>query len=281
MKKIKYVCKVCGKPYESYKETSYCCSIPCRRKYNNYDVVCETCGKPFSVYKSRYEKVMSGELGGFYCSKACFDVAQTKRVKKICEYCGKEYEIGNCFKDIQKYCSRECYEKYRYEHAKSYQRKICPYCNEEFITTRSKQIFCSNECKFKYTRTEDSEISRYIRKNNHGWRNKVIDKKDYKCELTGRTDNLIVHHVRSFNLVLDEVLKEFNIKADDNMSNYDDAFLKQVLYRFREIQNKYPVVLIHEDIHKLFHHEYGYGYNTEEQWNEFVERHKNEFKKIA
>lgn len=47
------------------------------------------------------------------------------------------------------------------------------------------------------------------------------------------------------------------------------------------IQNKYPTIVITIDIHKLFHHEYGYGYNTEEQWNEFVERHKNEFKKIA
>lgn len=241
MKKIKYVCKVCGKPYESYKETSYCCSIPCRRKYNNFDVICGTCGKPFSVYRSRYEKVMSGEVSGFYCSKACFDMAQTTRVKKICEYCGKEYDIVNCFKDIQKYCSRECYEKSRKE------------------------------------KSADYSITRFLRSNTQGWCNRKIAEVG-KCIISGRKDGLSLHHIRGFNLLVKETLKILNIPCQTKIDELDDSEKKTLLNTFLIVQDKYPVAVINVDIHNMFHDEYGRGDNTEQQWDEFVNKHRNDFK---
>lgn len=50
---------------------------------------------------------------------------------------------------------------------------------------------------------------------------------------------------------------------------------------FLEIQEYYHAyVCISAEIHRLFHKEYGYGNNTEEQWNIFVNKYQT-FKSVA
>ncbi len=69
--------------------------------------------------------------------------------------------------------------------------------------------------------------------------------KEYKrtnkvCELTGKSDRLVLHHKASVN------------------SNPELAC------------DKNNFVVVTDEIHKSFHKQYGYGNNTLEQWNEFV-----------
>lgn len=55
------------------------------------------------------------------------------------------------------------------------------------------------------------------------------------------------------------------------MNNYTDTELRNILKEFRRIQDTYPLGLcLREDIHKMFHNIYGYGNNTETQWNQFI-----------
>lgn len=61
------------------------------------------------------------------------------------------------------------------------------------------------------------------------------------CEVTGVKNDLVIHHLESFNL-------HPELGADPN-----------------------NMVRVCDDIHKEFHSIYGYGNNTREQWNEFVE----------
>ena len=279
--KMQYVCKQCNKPYESEKKNSKFCCRQCRKEYNTIEYECDYCGKKFNIYRSRLKQLEDGEIQHIYCSRECVTKSQTKLVTKVCECCGKEYKIGYCFKDIQRFCSRDCFDTWRLLHSKTHIKKNCLCCGKEFITERTNQIFCSRECVHIYSRTKDSDIARYIRANSHGERNKYIQLKGGKCELTGSTENLVLHHIQGFNLILEEALAEMDVTPDESAYNYSEEFLKSVLKRFREIQSKYPCVVITESIHKLFHSEYGYGDNTEEQWNEFLIKHKEDFKQTA
>ena len=145
MTKIKYICKCCGKEYTSYKENSNYCSHDCRIKDNTFYHNCEYCNKEIKVSKSIHIKYISGEKKHLYCSKDCTDKAYTTRVTKICLECGKEFEIGKCFSEIQKFCTRECYNKYR-KRMISLQEKTCPICNKVFYTYHNSQKYCSKKC---------------------------------------------------------------------------------------------------------------------------------------
>lgn len=60
------------------------------------------------------------------------------------------------------------------------------------------------------------------------------------------------------------------------MDDYTDKELRDILDLFRIKQDKYPLgVCLTKDVHMLFHNKYGYGNNTEIQWNEFVTDFKN------
>lgn len=78
------------------------------------------------------------------------------------------------------------------------------------------------------------------------------------------------------NLILNEVLEELSIDIKNKMDDYTDRELRDNLDLFRIKQSEYPLgVCLTKEIHMLFHNKYGYGNNTEIQWNEFVTDFKN------
>lgn len=118
-------------------------------------------------------------------------------------------------------------------------------------------------------------IINYIRMNITEWKKKSMKNSNYKCVLTGKPFDDI-HHKYSFNLILKETFDTINIDDRESIDDYTDEELKNILYTFRSIQDKYPLgVCLCRDVHKLFHQVYGYGNNTVEQWNEFEKNYKN------
>lgn len=81
---------------------------------------------------------------------------------------------------------------------------------------------------------------------NWQWRKDIFERDNYTCQITGerKGNYLIVHHLNSYN---SDIANRFNI---DNG------------------------ITILENIHKLFHHQYGYGNNTKEQFEEFKQNYK-------
>ena len=107
---------------------------------------CIVCGADVHGWPSDFEKYNKK-----YCSNACraADVCGEKhhrwnpRITKICESCGKEFEVIPCFKD-QKYCSRSCFG---HAHRMEPVRASCEGCGILYEVSRgSRGRFHSVEC---------------------------------------------------------------------------------------------------------------------------------------
>lgn len=121
-----------------------------------------------------------------------------------------------------------------------------------------------------------ANINTYVRRRIEDWKNKYRESCNYTCAITGSRSNIIVHHIRSFNLLIKETIDTLDFQLKDNPNDYTSEELDEFVEMFMEIQESYNAyICITEDIHKLFHKEYGYGNNTEEQWEEFVKNYRN------
>jgi len=101
---------------------------------------------------------------------------------------------------------------------------------------------------------------------------------NYQCVLTG-SKNFEVHHLYSFNKILEEAFKLIEKEIElvsDITSDYTKEQLDRMIVIFKEVHSKYPLGnCVRKDLHDLFHKIYGAGGNTPEQWNRFVEDYKN------
>ena len=130
--------------------------------------------------------------------------------------------------------------------------------------------------KLSYTK-----LNEYIRSFLHYWKRDVLKKNSYMCCLSKTNNNLVIHHCRSLNLILEETLYILGIEVKEKFHDYTEEELDNIIDVFLYLQEYYgQYVCINSDIHILFHKEYGFGNNTIEQWNEFVEKYKNGYYKI-
>lgn len=122
--------------------------------------------------------------------------------------------------------------------------------------------------------TSYNDLSEYVRKNNLDWKKESMKNCDYKCYFTGgRFDD--IHHIYGLNLILDEAMKELNINIKMNFNDYSPDELRLILNTFRQKQSNYPLgICLSKQIHVQFHNKYGYGFNTIDQWTEFVKDFK-------
>lgn len=145
MSKKLFICKNCGKSYYSYKDNSKFCSMECKNKFNNIPYYCDYCGKEIIVARSRIDDVKNGKRKGIYCCRECASKSQITSTIKKCSCCGKPFKVENGLVESKKYCSMECYDSMRKKKIK-YESKICPICNKEFKTYHHNQVYCSIEC---------------------------------------------------------------------------------------------------------------------------------------
>lgn len=100
------------------------------------------------------------------------------------------------------------------------------------------------------------------------------EERNYTCEITGSKSNIIIHHIRGFNLLLEECIDILSFPMYDDFSLYSQEQLDDFMKSFLELQESYgEYICISESVHKEFHRRYGYGDNTLEQWNEFIKNY--------
>ena len=117
-------------------------------------------------------------------------------------------------------------------------------------------------------------LYRYVRQRIVPWRNSVREKCNYTCAITGCRSNIIVHHIRSFNLLLEECIEMLDFPLHDDFGTYTQGQLDEFVKSFLELQEYYgDYVCITEEVHDKFHNIYGCGDNTKEQWEEFIKNY--------
>lgn len=121
-----------------------------------------------------------------------------------------------------------------------------------------------------------SSLYEYIRNKMKYSNRKMVNEFGNKCFITGQTENLVIHHITGFNILLLNAIKIYGFPLYDDFSDYKTEELESFLKIFIDYHNLYAkCVCVTQSIHKEFHGIYGYGNNTEEQWNEFINKNYN------
>lgn len=126
--------------------------------------------------------------------------------------------------------------------------------------------------KNNYERDCCSHLSAYIRENNNEWKLDSIKNCNYKCVVSNkRFDD--IHHIYGFNLIFAEMIENIPFEINKNFEDFTEEELNYILSEFKRIQSQYPLgVCLNKEVHTEFHRQYGYGNNTQEQWDEFIEK---------
>lgn len=107
------------------------------------------------------------------------------------------------------------------------------------------------------------------------WMNDSLKNADFKCYLTGATENIDVHHLTAFNTIVEMALSELKLDKMEYLKDYGGKVSEEVLAKIVEVNNRcgYGLV-ISKSIHMKFHGIYGHGWNNSDQWHEFEEKYK-------
>ena len=63
-----------------------------------------------------------------------------------------------------------------------------------------------------------TNIAEYIRSRLYVWKNEIKEKNNYTCALSGLRSNIVVHHIRGFNILLTEAIENINIPIYTDLS---------------------------------------------------------------
>jgi hypothetical protein len=99
-----------------------------------------------------------------------------------------------------------------------------------------------------------TEIAKYLRNQLSPWIQQQLQRAGCKCEITGKTGILNVHHMYSFKNILDKTMEELNIDIRPNIGNYSGDELQLITVNFlkNNILLAKPIVML-ESIHRDFH----------------------------
>lgn len=79
------------------------------------------------------------------------------RMVKKCEYCSNEFEVHKNAGKRQRFCSKKCRGRWRYENPKTSKAK-CENCNKTYTPKiKDRNKFCSRECYFESIKAKPKE----------------------------------------------------------------------------------------------------------------------------
>ncbi len=213
--KIK-ICKICGTEFEA-KGNDKCCSSECskKNKQKNFKEWCENNRNYYIELKKEYRKKHKDEISEY--NKKWYNNHREERIEYNKEYReNHKDEISEYKKEYNQKKISELNQKYDGD-----LNLILKSCPNSWMEREAKMQVWFNEsyCEGMIAKINSTPV----------------------CEVTGKKDDLVIHHLYSFN-------------THPELGN-DPA----------------NMVRIATSVHDKFHNIYGKGNNTPEQWIEFVE----------
>ena len=101
----------------------------------------------------------------------------------------------------------------------------------------------------------------------------ILDKSNYECFITQSKENLEVHHLTSFNKLIEETFNKLNISIYSNFYDYSKQERSEIDDIFLKLHDDKSLIVLNHKIHSQFHKEYGYGNNTLEQFKDFINKY--------
>jgi hypothetical protein len=119
-----------------------------------------------------------------------------------------------------------------------------------------------------------SNLHEFLRENISSWKEDSFRYYNYTCDITKtRNNKLIIHHLYSFNKIVEETMKLLNLPIYKEINDYTNDELDKIKKLCLSLHYKHGLgVCICEEEHKLFHSIYGYGDNIPEQYYEFKQK---------
>lgn len=140
----------------------------------------------------------------------------------------------------------------------------------------SKIKSCTSTIPRKRKANRHAEIGEIVRDRLDPWKRQIRRKYNNTCPITGETgDDIVVHHLFSLNQIFMQTTQQLSLNCSmSDVINLDAN--PEYINVITDIINKHDLtmgIVISTEIHKQFHYEYGYGNNTPQQFDEFLQNH--------
>ncbi|MEM4995042.1 hypothetical protein WKH56_20970 [Priestia sp. SB1] len=231
----------------------------------------------FGIQEMSYEHFKSKEIKGCKQCGLDFKGNQQKKdfdeIKSFVENLGytlisDSSEYKNLKSEIRMICPK--HGEFSMTWSNFYNRKRCQSCGKDLVVG-------SNHHSWNGGITP---LRKSLREKLSDWKLRSMENCSFLCVITGdKFDD--VHHLQSFNLIMDETFKNLNLVEKDNLSDLTNDELLLVEKECLRLHDSYPLgICLRKDVHKLFHRLYGSKNNTAEQFYDFQEKIKNKLIKI-
>lgn len=303
---LKFRCNQCGKEFErSFTNVKRNQKYSCARCSQNRFLTIEEIKKQLekldakkecTLLSDKYENYKSPLL--FRCNncgkeftRAFYEVKSVKCHK--CYECAKKEQGGynkHTIQDVKNFIkeydiNQDC-ELISTEYVNQYTPLLfkCRCCGKEFertfATMKAKKAFkcfrCAHNFPDEFQVKNYPVMKNYFRSKLYLWKKDILSK-CHKCDITGVSYDLDVHHLVSFSTILQQASANTNIPLDILPKELEqNGYSLQLLEEeFMKLHNEIgKAVVLNKEVHSLFHKLYGYKNNTPEQYIEFKERYK-------
>ena len=295
--KMKYVCSKHPKitqttTYQVLLKCEKTCAVCCNKLNYIDDIKMEFEKRGYRLLDDFY--INNKTKMNFICLKHDFETQEITHNQlsrnRGCKYCGREKaseKKRTPFEVIKKAFSDRGYDLIDnfFVNVDTPLRYTCQNHKNKETSLRYKDLLKGVGCKFCAIENATGEnhfawkggtreLNFYLRGKMKGWKKESLSNFGYKCVVAGTNKDLVIHHIKPFHQLRDEMFKELNIPIYKTVGEYTQDKLDCMVEVMKEKHRNVLGVPMERDIHTLFHKKYGYKTDLDD-FKQFKTRYLN------